>query len=83
MANVEECDATYLSVEFVKLFRNAIQGYTFSLHQNNSLLYTHVERNSCMGIMKSLVSSNVGTKACVEVQKFAKHVVSIGNGIKD
>ena len=37
--------------------------------------YTHVEENSCMGIMESLVSTNAVVEAGFEVQKFAKHVV--------
>ena len=42
----------------------------FSLQQNNSLFYTHVQENNCMGIMERLVSINVA----MDVQKFAKHV---------
>ena len=47
----------------------------FSLQQNNSLFYTHVQENNCMGIMESLVSTNATIEASIEVQKFVAHVV--------
>ena len=59
----------------VSLFQNVVHDYTFSLLKNNSLLYTHVVENNGMGIMECLVSTNVASEACVEVQKFANHVV--------
>ena len=55
--------------------QNAVPDYTFCLQQNNSLMYTHVEENNCMGIMESSVSTNATDGIGVEVQKIAKHVV--------
>ena len=76
--SIEECDVEVeacISIESVNLFQNVVQDYTFSLQQNNILLYTYVEENSSMGIMESLVSTNAAVEAGFEVQKFAKHVV--------
>ena len=40
--------------------------------------YTHVEENSCMGVMESLVSMNAVAEAGGAIQKFAKHIVCCG-----
>ena len=44
------------------LSQTATRHYTFSLRGNNSLLYTHVEENSGMGIMEGLMSTNATPK---------------------
>ena len=82
--SIEECDAKVeacitvegsedITSKSVNLFQNAVQDYTFSLQKNNSLQYTHVEENSCMVIMESLVSRNAASEDGAKV-KIAKRV---------
>ena len=64
---MEECDveveacinvegSEVMESKSVSLFQNVVQNYTFSLQQNNSLQYTHVEENNRMCIKESLMS---------------------------